>query len=1151
MTLVQKLTAKGFKSFAKRTELIFGNKFNIVLGPNGSGKSNIVDALCFVLGKSSAKDMRAEKSANLIYNGGKKGDPSKEAEVSIEFDNSKKIFPINTDSVRITRTVKQSGQSTYRLNDETITRQQILDVLNAANIDPDGHNIILQGDIIRIMDMRPVERREIIDSISGISVFEEKKIKCLNELEKAEEKLKEAEIILTEREANLRELKKERDQAAKYKEVQENIKSHKATYIHIQLKQKNEKIEELDKKIKENQSEITKVQEVIDATKAEINSTKDEIKNITIEIEDKGEKEQLVLRKEIEELKTLIIKSVTRNDVCKSEINKIEARKLQLQNNIKELESKIKEFYNSKQKLAKDKIDLEKELALLEEKIKKTKQKYGIADFKDIEDLDKEIEAQINSIMSLQSQKQEVISKKEGINFKINSLEEKISSLKGSKKEIEELKDKKAKLKKLSDDFSSLTAKDNSTASELSGLRKDLFSKTESLTRLQARDQAISERTFGDAAVKRILNLKNKINGIHGTVSELGVVKSKHALALEVAAGSRINSVVVDTDQTAAKCIQELKSQKIGIATFLPINKIKPRTSPAGIQTLLKKEGVEGLALDLVEYDKKFKDVFSYVFGSTLIVNSIETARKIGIGNVRMVTLEGDLMDVSGAMVGGYRQQGRIGGFKEEDLTKEISNLDKEIFSLRSLVKNLEKEKIEHENKLTELNNNKNSLEGDIIRIEKSLNLNVDISKLTSEHKDSLNNISSLEKEISEMNNKISLKNKEIEKLKQNKSKAREKLQNKELTEEISNLDNNKISLMEKVSNLNSEINSAETQINTILRPEIARTEKIIKDHEKETLDFSKESSDLSLMIKNRDKELRDKEDAEKKSYGRFKNLAQKRNSLNEKIQSKETNLVRHEEKIRSFEQKINGVSIERAKFVAEKEGLDKEFEEYKETPLKKGMVIDELKLKVREYEQFLAKMGNVNLRALEVYEEIAKEHGILVEKVTKLKLEKQDVLDMMAEIESNKKETFMKTYNVIYKNFRQIFSTLSTKGEAHFDLENPENPFEGGLDIKVKIIGNKYLDIKSLSGGEKTLAALAFIFAIQEHQPSPFYFLDEVDAALDKRNSEILSKLIAKYAEKAQYIVISHNDNIITEADQVYGVSMQDGISKIVSLKI
>jgi len=258
------------------------------------------------------------------------------------------------------------------------------------------------------------------------------------------------------------------------------------------------------------------------------------------------------------------------------------------------------------------------------------------------------------------------------------------------------------------------------------------------------------------------------------------------------------------------------------------------------------------------------------------------------------------------------------------------------------------------------------------------------------------------------------------------------------------------------------------------------------------------------------------------------------------------------ESKIKEIENKINSISIIKAKVVAELEGLDKEFEEFRGTKIRKGVSFETLKNEIYRFERVKNEIGSVNLRALEIYDEIEKEYKELLARVEKLRAEKEDVLKMMYEIDSKKKAAFIETLNALSANFKKIFSNLTTKGEAYLELEDKEEPFTAGLDIKVKLIGNKLLDIRSLSGGEKTLTALAFIFAIQEYKPASFYLLDEVDAALDKKNSEMLSKLINRYAQKAQYVLISHNDAIITEANQIYGVSMQqNGVSKIVSLKI
>lgn len=1143
---------KGFKSFAYKIELVFGNGFNCIIGPNGSGKTNISDAVCFVLGKSSAHDMRAEKSSNLIFNGGKKGNPAKEAEVTIEFDNSTGKFPIQTKEVKISRLVKQNGTSTYKINDEIRTRQQILELLNVTKIDPDGHNIVLQGDIVSLADLKPTERRQIIEEIAGISMYEEKKQKCLNELEKVDAKINEAEIILKEREVNLRELKKERDQALKYKELKETLRDDKATFLNLQIKERQEKVDEIEERKKEAEDKITKINEEINSIKKQIQFTKEEINKINTEVEVKGEKEQVILRKEIEELKTTLVKANSRLEVCQNEVIKIKTRKEQLNDNIKEVEDKIKELKTKKQEYEQNLKQINNEEKELQKQIDNFKEKYGIdTDFnKALEELDKNIDKILVEFNRINEEKQVIVRNKDQIIFKLNAIEERLNTLKGSGKELEDLKNNKKLLKETSEKITKATVEDSSYSLQLNKLRQEISQNTEELAKLKSRQISIEERSLSDLAVRKILELKNSIKGINGTVASLGNVESKYSLALEVAAGSRINSIVVDSDTTAQKCIEHLKSHKLGIATFLPLNKIKSRVVETAVKEVLNQNGVYGLAVDIAKYESKYKDVFLYILGSTVIVDNIETARRIGIGRARMVTLGGDLMEPSGAMVGGYRIQRTGFGFKEKEINENLGRLEEELKKQKTLLNHIEAKKSLAEESIYKLKEDRANLEGNIIKLEKTLNIE-GTAEILENKKELQDELKKYEKELTNIENKAKDLSKELENNKIKKNKLKEKLADPNLAKNLEKLEENRLKIKEKILEIIGSIKNIEMQIDSMLIPEKDKTEKIIKQQDKEYNEFQKELSDIKELIKNREQELKSREQEEKKFYSNFKDLVNKRNKLTERIQNLETNTAREEEKLKNNEQRLNSVNIDRAKAIAELEALQKEFDPFKDAKIRRGQSIEELKVKIKESEKELNSIGNVNLRALEVYEQIQEEYGKVIEKVDKLKIEKEDVLKMMAEIESKKKEIFMKTYNVIIKNFKDIFSQLTTKGEAHVQLENSENPFEGGIDIQVKISGNKFLDIRSLSGGEKTMAALSFIFAIQEYDPSPFYLLDEVDAALDKTNSELLSKLIQKYAQKAQYIVISHNDNIITEAEYIYGVSMQDNISKVVSLKV
>jgi chromosome segregation protein len=346
---------KGFKSFGNRVEMVFGSGYNCILGPNGAGKSNVMDALCFVLGKGSAKELRVEKASNLIYNGGKTKEPAKFAEVSIYFDNSDKRFPIESAEIKITRIVKQAGVSIYKINDERMTRQQVLDLLSSSSIDPDGYNIILQGDIVRLVVMSTVERRQIIEEIAGISIYEEKKNKAMNELQKVDEKINEAEIILKEREAYLKELRKERDQALKYKDLNDKVARNKATLLSIKIKKKEDEKANFEEEINKYDAVINRLNKEIEDSRKKINEMKEEISKVNKEVEQKGEKEQVAMLKESEKLKVSIETNKARVGFCENEILRISTRKSQLIATLSELDAKITDLEKEKSSSEKNK----------------------------------------------------------------------------------------------------------------------------------------------------------------------------------------------------------------------------------------------------------------------------------------------------------------------------------------------------------------------------------------------------------------------------------------------------------------------------------------------------------------------------------------------------------------------------------------------------------------------------------------------------------------------------------------------------------------------------------------------------------------------------------------------------------------------------
>ena len=573
MTVIKKIRATGFKSFAKPTELQFGKDYSAVLGPNGSGKSNVVDSLCFVLGRLSAKSLRADKSANLIYNGGKKGKPAKHAEVSVVFDNSNKDFPVTAKELEVKRIVNQKGNSIYKINGEARTRQQVLDVLRAAKINPDGHNIVLQGDITHMAEMPAEERRKVLEEISGISMFEEKKEKALRELERVDVKLNETEIVMTERETYLKELKKDRDQAVKYKELEKNINRNKATYLSVQIKNREDKLREIESRILKNNKDIDKIKEGIESIRKEIENKKEELNKLTERIESKGPSEALT--SDIGNIKELILKSETRTESITNEIKRIEERKKQLNNSIVESDSKSKDLIKEKAEISNKLNSLKKEKASVSKQLMEFRQRHNLDSVeKELLNLDTKIDSIKNILTEKEEESRLLFRNKDQLTFKISNIEESIGKA-ANKKQQDELKSFKSNFKNITEKLTKNLNENSSLSAQLSNARNSLYKTQEEYAKIKAHHVSITESSAATLSIKRIKD--SNIKGIHGTVSELAEVDQKYSLALEVAAGPRINSIVVENDKVASDCIRFLKEKKLGIATFLPLNKLQDR----------------------------------------------------------------------------------------------------------------------------------------------------------------------------------------------------------------------------------------------------------------------------------------------------------------------------------------------------------------------------------------------------------------------------------------------------------------------------------------------------------------------------------------------------------------------------------------------
>ena len=1061
-TRINKMVMHGFKSFAKHTELYFGGNFNCVLGPNGAGKSNVLDALCFVLGKSSSRELRAEKSANLIYNGGKSKKPAKQGEVSIFFDNSNKVFPTGDNEVKITRIVRENGQSIYKINDKVMTRQHITNLLSLAKIDPDGYNIILQGDIVRFVEMHPEDRRVLIEDIAGISLYEEKRHKALLELDKVEQHLRETELILTERHTYLRELKKDRDQALKYKEMSDKIKQNRASYLKIQIDRKDAEKIEIQEKIDSCNKDLAALREKISKLKLENEDKKKQVENISKEIEEKGEIGQVKLNKEVETLKIELTKHNSRIEACNNEFNKIKQRRNDLKASIEDVQKRIAQLTSEKKDYEGQIESRNKDRMLINNKIISFKEKNkleSLADIEhDVEEIDRKADEFQKEITALRENQHNFIREKDRIGHEINIIQDKIKKVidieKENQHQLDALKDKRQMFRASTLELNKCLDEDSSLAVQLSEARRALNFVNEELAKYRAKDITIREIARGDLAVKKILELKNRREGIYGTIADLGNVSSKFAVALEVAAGPRIKSIVVENEKLAAELINYLKENKLGTATFLPLNKITSRENSSESKRFLGAKGVHDLAINLVSFDPKFKKIFSYVFSDTVVVDDIHVAARLGIGKAKFVTLDGDVAEISGAMHGGFRERKKEAfGFKEREVTENIDKSQSKSIEYETLISILEKKRSENEFKITELREKKAIFEGEIIKSETSMHLESNDTEASELQKKELESKEKeIESEINRISSRIAESNKQLTDLKIEKQKLRNviaQLNDPTLLAELNTFEQKFKELSEEIIRSNSQVKNIDAQIINIFIPEKEKTEKILKQLDKDEEEFNNEVKRLHDIIAQKESMLKEKENLAQEFYAKFKNLFANQGKINEQIQKNEISVDKLTDESRQVEIKLNFHSLKNAEFIASAAALNQEFQQYEGVKLDIEKDEQQLKNEIAKFEKMREEIGSVNMRALDVYEDAERQYNEFSDKKDKLGKEKEDVLTMMKEIEGKKKELFMKTFEVVNNNFQNFFGMLTTKGaEANLVLENDENPFEAGVRI-------------------------------------------------------------------------------------------------------
>ena len=1159
---IKQLEVDNFKSFANKVEIPMLKGFTTISGPNGSGKSNIIDSILFALGLSTSRTLRAEKLFHLISTYNKRN----EAYVKVTFGEAE------GGDFSVARRIRKSSQgfnSIYYLDDKIATLSDIHAKLEKYNITPNSYNVMMQGDVMSITNCTPNERRKIIDEIAGVADFDRRIEQATGELETVEKRVVNSTLILNEVNTRLEQLKEEKEVALKYQKLKDEknglesqVNTVKFFDLRRNLEKAHENILEFTKKKKEEEIKSKDLEE-------RLKLIKDKYDEISKTITEKGEGHQLELKQKAEEIKG----SISRKNSSIAYADK------QIQDNLKTIE-------NTKNgiEVQKDKIkDCELKITLKQDEIKgieKNIEEQKSILHKILEDMsglsetaEKHIERR-NSLRKeledLQDKETKLIQRQAPMEAELSSLKKSFEEAQLKLKELEEFKANFSETKsskellieqlgKELDDFKIIlknTLNDlDKTKNEITDMDYDLQAARKKIYQLEALKQANEEANLG-RAVDTVVNAN--IQGVHAPLMKLGRVDEEYSTAMEIAVGGRMAHIVVDDEHVAATCIELLKSANAGRATFVPLNKIVkcPRSL-----NLPKEKGVIDFAINLIDFEDEYLNAFYYAVGETLVVEDRTVANKL-IGKYRMVTLSGDLFEKSGSITGGAIRKTGL---------KFSQNSDNELDTFKARLKQMESKyaalaakrsdlesKMEdvrgkYSNSTTEFNKAKlelTNLQASFDNTQKNIDEKLEFIKKSEPEISAIEkNLDKLEEEhvsISEKMTDIQTAISEIEKLMNDSDLKDLKEKTAGVEAEIKRYEQNRANANNEIDGLHQRIDFIKTTINT-QNDTITRATASNKDLELEKIKFGEEIKGLNEQLEVLEVQI--KEITEK-----LGELLKQRDDINKDLVDIETQRNLKASDIEKIAEQIES-------FKARRRELEPQLEETKNILTEAGvnindltpveMSIEEITSRIQRLQRRMDEMGAVNMKALEDFENVSARQQELQGQIETLSREREQILERMKGYEDLKKETFLKTYNVINENFKDIFHRLSD-GEGTLILENEEKPFEGGLDIEAQPRDKKKQRLAGMSGGEKALTALSFVFAIQKYMPAPFYAFDEVDASLDGINVEKLAHIVQSQSETTQFIVVSHRKPMIESANRTIGVTQKEkGISKVTGVKL
>ena len=1170
----------GFKSFAQKINFEFHNGITGIVGPNGSGKSNVGDAVRWVLGEQSAKQLRGGNMQDVIFSGTENRKPLSFASVSITLDNSDHKLPVDYNEVTVARRLYRSGESEYLINGSGCRLKDIQEMFYDTGIGKEGYSIIGQGQIDKILSGKPEERRELFDEAAGIVKFKRRKITTLKKLDEERQNLVRVTDILSELTKQLGPLERQSETARIYLAKRDELKELDINLFLLDHQRTGELLNELETKLSQAQQELDEAQSAYEQTKAEYERLEQELEELNTKLDAlKEEQQENALLKQQYEGQVKVLEEQISSGRQNSEHfrSRLTVLKDDLQKRSEEKEKLTEERAALYNRLKETRDNLKKETESLENIVSNVDECTQA-----VEDGKNEIIEILNSRATTKGKAQRFDAMMEQLDIRKAEVSQRILRLKSEEAILESDREKAQK------QYDTVTNVIQSTNAECVRLDEEIHQIQEKLKKQNSQIEIgqtayhreasrleslrnITERYDGYGnSIRRVMEQKSSEPGIRGVVADIIHVQKDYEVAIETALGGSIQNIVTDNEQTAKRMISFLKKNRYGRATFLPLSNISGRGGLAQ-KDVLREPGVVGTANRLVEADAEYSELVMYLLGRVLVVDNIDHAIAIGKKyrhSLRMVTIEGESLSPGGSMTGGaFKNNSNLLGRRREieELEKSVGILKKELEetqraigenrSRRNVLRDtiadfqqqLQQQYVEQNTakmNLAQIQEKEDEIQSSYRRIEREQEeLRQQAGEIRQDHSSIARELEDSQKDEKELEVFIETKQKELEEWKAEETEKNHVLEKIRLEE--SSLEQQNHFLQENISRLENEIEAYHRESEEITEnlsrsaEEIHKKEDGIEELKKAVTECTGKEEVLDA------RRIEWQEEKEKRSTS-HKSFFEKRDHLSEKTSLLDKECFR----LRSQAEKIEEQRESQISYM---------WEEYEITPnnalqYRKEELTDRQTIKkdVLRIKDEIRKLGSVNVNAIEDYKNLLERHTFLSAQYEDIVKAEETLEGIIQELDEGMRKQFTEKFRDIQREFDKAFKELFGGGKGTLELAEDEDILEAGIRIISQPPGKKLQNMMQLSGGEKALTAIALLFAIQNLKPSPFCLLDEIEAALDDSNVGRFASYLQKLTKNTQFIIITHRRGTMNAADRLYGITMQEkGVSTLVSVDL